>query len=476
VTPTPTPAINLTTENSIAPVTCNGPARPPAARPFLSPPFRGGTSIVSYIDHDLPDFSQDGLVITSNGMEARPDAMHHAADFPAYWNSTLRQYLYYDGHNGYDYDLYYQPVYAAAAGKVIYAALEYSYAPHSGYGNMIMINHGHGYVTLYGHFSKILVKKGERVKRGQEIGVSGNTGHSSGPHLHFTVFHNCTPTDPYGWAGPGQDPLTAYQGETSVYLWKQTPLILNPPPGWPDLGAQSGTALPRILLLRLPGVSGGAQAFTRALTHEVKRVEAALKGVTGRVSVDPLTGTLTVTNDLPPAQLLRLPDVVSISTPDTVEGARQDVQSALAMAALHAPVNTRMYHRHGLTGYLMHWQGRTFLLGRAGHGRRVELRIPSIKSKQESVADSASGGYAVDLGKLTRTQLKDLKRRLAGNQRSDVIRVRRLPTGAGGSEERPPIVENGSGTPAWIFGLVALCALVLGAAGALLWRLKRLHA
>lgn len=54
-------------------------------------------------------------------------------------------------------------------------------------GKYIVINHGYGIVTKYGHLSKILVKKGQRVKRGQEIGRMGNTGRSTGPHLHYEV-------------------------------------------------------------------------------------------------------------------------------------------------------------------------------------------------------------------------------------------------------------------------------------------------
>jgi len=59
-----------------------------------------------------------------------------------------------------------------------------------GYGNMIVIDHGFGYTTVYAHLSKILVKKGQKIKRGEIIGKVGNTGKSVGPHLHYEVRRN----------------------------------------------------------------------------------------------------------------------------------------------------------------------------------------------------------------------------------------------------------------------------------------------
>ena len=59
-----------------------------------------------------------------------------------------------------------------------------------GYGNHIIINHGYGYSTLYGHMSKFAVRPGQKIKRGDIIGYVGNTGSSTGPHVHYEVIKN----------------------------------------------------------------------------------------------------------------------------------------------------------------------------------------------------------------------------------------------------------------------------------------------
>lgn len=82
------------------------------------------------------------------------------------------------------------PVYAAAAGRVIYAA------PAGTYGNLVKIDHGNGIVTAYAHNSRIRVRVGEYVTAGQHIADVGNTGRSTGPHLHFEVEVNGERIDP----------------------------------------------------------------------------------------------------------------------------------------------------------------------------------------------------------------------------------------------------------------------------------------
>ncbi len=81
-------------------------------------------------------------------------------------------------------------VYCAAQGKVIFAGQK------SGYGNCVIIEHGNGLATLYGHLSKILVDANQQVKIGDVIAKVGSTGRSTGPHLHYEVRKNNTPINP----------------------------------------------------------------------------------------------------------------------------------------------------------------------------------------------------------------------------------------------------------------------------------------
>jgi len=81
-------------------------------------------------------------------------------------------------------------VVAVAAGVVTYAGRR------SGYGNLVEINHGKGYSTRYGHNSKILVKLGQTVKKGEIISKMGTSGRSTGPHVHFEVLHNGRSVNP----------------------------------------------------------------------------------------------------------------------------------------------------------------------------------------------------------------------------------------------------------------------------------------
>ncbi|AZA82307.1 peptidase M23 [Chryseobacterium lactis] len=79
---------------------------------------------------------------------------------------------------------------AAAAGTVIFSGQK------GGYGNCVIVSHGNGLATLYGHLSQLISKVNDKVKVGQVIAKSGNTGRSTGPHLHYEVHKNNTPVNP----------------------------------------------------------------------------------------------------------------------------------------------------------------------------------------------------------------------------------------------------------------------------------------
>jgi murein DD-endopeptidase MepM/ murein hydrolase activator NlpD len=94
-------------------------------------------------------------------------------------------------HLGMDFDANLgDPVRSAGNGVISYAGIK------SGYGNVIEIDHGNGYTTLYGHNSRLLVRVGDLVRAGQVIAKAGSTGRSTGPHVHFEVHQNGRPVNP----------------------------------------------------------------------------------------------------------------------------------------------------------------------------------------------------------------------------------------------------------------------------------------
>lgn len=105
-------------------------------------------------------------------------ALHTGLDFPATPGTTI---------------------FAAAGGVVVTQEFQ------SEYGNMIEIDHGNDLISRYAHTSKVYVKKGDLIKRGQKIAEVGNTGRSTGPHLHFEVLVQGIPQDPQKFLNAGRD-------------------------------------------------------------------------------------------------------------------------------------------------------------------------------------------------------------------------------------------------------------------------------
>lgn len=111
--------------------------------------------------------------------------------------SAISTYFGEDGHKGLDlegFGRYGEPVVAAAAGQVVLAVWS-----DWGYGYHVIIDHGDGTQTVYAHMSEIWVTQGEYVSQGQAVGAIGNTGYSTGPHLHFEVRLYGVPVDPLAY-------------------------------------------------------------------------------------------------------------------------------------------------------------------------------------------------------------------------------------------------------------------------------------
>jgi murein DD-endopeptidase MepM/ murein hydrolase activator NlpD len=107
-------------------------------------------------------------------------------------------------HTGLDFQAEAGTAILAAAGGVVVTQ-----EVHPAYGNMIEIDHGNGLITRYAHASRVFVKKGDLVRRGQKVAEVGTTGRSTGPHLHFEVLVQGVPQDPQRFLAAGQNLASA---------------------------------------------------------------------------------------------------------------------------------------------------------------------------------------------------------------------------------------------------------------------------
>ncbi len=104
------------------------------------------------------------------------------------------------------------PVHTTADGVVTTASW------HTGYGNLVVVDHGNGFQTYYGHLSKVLVIPGEEVRLGQVIALSGSTGRSTGPHVHYEVRLHGVPVNPHNYMGRSRNVQMAQTGVSDFGL------------------------------------------------------------------------------------------------------------------------------------------------------------------------------------------------------------------------------------------------------------------
>jgi murein DD-endopeptidase MepM/ murein hydrolase activator NlpD len=189
--------------------------------PLLVAPFSGDFRVSNQFDHWRP---HAGFGTADDGRFAR-------------WCGSNGSY---DGHNGWDWVMPVgTPILAAGSGRVARATTETPFfCPFLGRdvsGMYVQLEHasphGETLVTEYLHLSAFRVATGDTVSAGQVIGLSGTTGCSTGPHLHFAVYRQVGnrgrgffTVDPYGWQGAGADPWGADpDGAASTWLWQGTP-------------------------------------------------------------------------------------------------------------------------------------------------------------------------------------------------------------------------------------------------------------
>jgi murein DD-endopeptidase MepM/ murein hydrolase activator NlpD/soluble lytic murein transglycosylase-like protein len=183
----------------------------PASEKLISPiaeypdPYEAPVS--SIYDHSGSPGDKDGIVRAFNGEEgsigrredvckrSKDDNIRFLTDVINYV-SYSRESLCYDGHYGIDFAVYNSTIVAALPGKVIKTHTDCPNEPKpdcgSGWGNYVVIQHTNSLQTLYAHLKNISVSEGTEVSQGQKIGISGNSGNSNGPHLHFGVCRQST--------------------------------------------------------------------------------------------------------------------------------------------------------------------------------------------------------------------------------------------------------------------------------------------
>ena len=187
---------------------------------FLYPPYPSADpSVVSVFDNETPRYGADSdhnSVLTWRG-EIKTGT----------WTNGIFDGLQYPGHAGIDYGLGYLPMFASAdSNQVVHAGWVDPIDHRAGLGLRVELRHTNGYHTVYAHLSSVSVRSCTQtycpdIKQGDVIGISGDTGASTGPHLHFEV------RSPYGYQNDPSVPIPV-----DPYGYDPIPTSLNPQPGW----------------------------------------------------------------------------------------------------------------------------------------------------------------------------------------------------------------------------------------------------
>ena len=266
--------------------------------PFLTRPYWNYHAVTSIFDHCNPDYSHDGRICEDDGTVATS-----ANGVDPFFNAGYAitpgggNYLYYDGHNGWDLALNYETLLAAADGIVNLAGCDpFNGGCGAGFGLTVTIDHPNGFTTRYGHMSQIWVSPGQQVVRGQAIGVSGNTGASTGPHLHFGVYitSSWTAIDPWGWDGNYPDPWPSDQGNLWITGNPQNPVPWAPQNVTANPGGNAAT-----VSWLAPAFDGGSGVTSYSVTSSPGGIVTTVPGTQTSAVVSGLTNgtayTFTVT-------------------------------------------------------------------------------------------------------------------------------------------------------------------------------------
>ncbi len=199
---------------------------------FLRTPYFGTRYITAFQDHQHPDYKRNFRFALFDGSILGPPVNADCSGGGGWaWMHPTGRCIYYEGHAGTDVRMRYEPVLGAADGTVVQSRWWDANNRRRGLGMFVELDHGNGYSTLYGHLSALTIPSaaegGKTARALDQIGTSGNTGNSSGPHLHFEVRFENDPVDPFG--GHGQPYLWADGGWDTGETWTKDSLWIGQP-------------------------------------------------------------------------------------------------------------------------------------------------------------------------------------------------------------------------------------------------------